>query len=145
LRGEALRALTEQSAARRETAWFHSAWPTASCCYTNSAIASAFGYVYGLCKDPATLSIYPHALCETNAYYSSSRKALLFGYFVANKEVSALQAPGTMVFTALSHDIIAHETTHALLDGIHCRYLEPTNQDVLVFHEGFADIVALFQ
>ena len=34
--------------------------------------------------------------------------------------------PGGMVFTCLSHDIVAHETTHALLDGMHRRFLEPT-------------------
>ena len=33
--------------------------------------------------------------------------------------------PVGMVFTCLSHDIIAHETTHALLDGMHRRYIEP--------------------
>ena len=53
--------------------------------------------------------------------------------------------PGGMVFTCLSHDIIAHETTHAMLDGLHRRFIEPTNPDVLAFHEAFADIVALFQ
>ena len=53
--------------------------------------------------------------------------------------------PGGMVFTCLSHDIIAHETTHALLDGMHRRFIEATNPDVLAFHEAFADIVALFQ
>ena len=53
--------------------------------------------------------------------------------------------PGSVVFTAVSHDIVAHETTHALLDGLHRRYREATNVDVLAFHEAFADIVALFQ
>ena len=32
--------------------------------------------------------------------------------------------PGSRVFCAVSHDIIAHETTHALLDGLHRRYQE---------------------
>jgi hypothetical protein len=50
-----------------------------------------------------------------------------------------------MVFTCLSHDIVAHESTHALLDGLHHRYQEATNSDVLAFHEAFADIVAIFQ
>jgi hypothetical protein len=54
-------------------------------------------------------------------------------------------AGGATVFTCLSHDIIAHETTHALLDGIHPRLREASNPDVLAFHEAFADIVAIFQ
>ncbi len=49
------------------------------------------------------------------------------------------------MFTALSHDVVAHETTHALLDGIHRYYQQPTNIDVPAFHEAFADIVAIFQ
>src|SRR5262249_2064218 len=45
----------------------------------------------------------------------------------------------------LSHDIVAHETTHALLDGMHRRFLLPSNRDVHAFHEGFADCVAMLQ
>jgi hypothetical protein len=90
------------------------------------------------------LRIYPHALRDRNAYYSPAKKALLFGYFPVGIKDSS-NTPGTLVFTSLSHDIIAHETTHALLDGVHPRFNEPFNPDVLAFHEAFADIVALFQ
>lgn len=89
------------------------------------------------------LRIYPHALRAENAYYSPERKALLLGYFSSSAAVTG--APSEYVFTALSHDIVAHETTHALLDGLHRRFREATNPDVLAFHEAFADIVALFQ
>lgn len=90
------------------------------------------------------LRIYPHALRDRNAYYSPDKKALLFGYFPVGFK-DANNTPGTIVFTCLSHDIIAHETTHALLDGVHPRFNMPVNLDVLAFHEAFADIVALFQ
>ncbi|MBR0756366.1 hypothetical protein JQ604_29665 [Bradyrhizobium jicamae] len=86
------------------------------------------------------LRVYPHALREANAYYSREKRALLFGYFrSANASAGA-----SWIFTALSHDIIAHETTHAVLDGLHRRYAEATGVDSLAFHEAFADIVALF-
>jgi hypothetical protein len=91
------------------------------------------------------LRIYPHALREANAYYSPHRKALLFGYFPASRIDAGRNLPGGTVFTCLSHDVVAHETTHALLDGLHRRFAEPTNPDVLAFHEAFADLVALFQ
>ena len=91
------------------------------------------------------LRIYPHALREANAYYSPEKKALLFGYFSAPENDPADHVPGGTVFTCLSHDIIAHETTHALLDGIHRRLRAATNPDMLAFHEAFADVVALLQ
>ena len=91
------------------------------------------------------LAIYPHALREANAYYSPSKKALLFGYFPASEVGDAAVYPGGIVFGCLSHDIIAHETAHAILDGIHPRFMEVTQPDGLAFHEAFADIVAMFQ
>lgn len=86
------------------------------------------------------LRVYPHALREANAYYSREKRALLFGYFNASHR----RAGATWIFTALSHDIIVHETTHAILDGLHPRYAESTSADSLAFHEAFADIAALF-
>jgi hypothetical protein len=91
------------------------------------------------------LRLYPHALREANSYYSPEKKSLLFGYFPASSSEAGDILPGGRVFCCLSHDIVAHETTHALLDGLHRRYREATNPDMLAFHEAFADIVALFQ
>ncbi|HVT59474.1 MAG TPA: S8 family serine peptidase [Thermoanaerobaculia bacterium] len=91
------------------------------------------------------LQIRPHALRQANAYYSPQEVALLFGYFEAAADDPGDHVPGTAVYACLSHDIIAHETTHAILDGIHRRFNEATNPDVLALHEGFADIVALMQ
>jgi hypothetical protein len=91
------------------------------------------------------LRIYPHALREQNAYYSPDKKALLFGYFNANRTNAGDNLPGGVVFSCLSHDVVAHETTHALLDGLHPAYQHITNPDIAAFHEAFADIVAIFQ
>lgn len=81
------------------------------------------------------LHIVPHAFAQANAFYSEPDRALFFGYFHATD--------GKPIFTALSHDIVAHETTHALLDGLRTRYTEASLPDQAGFHEGFADIVAL--
>lgn len=91
------------------------------------------------------LRIYPHAMREANAYYSPEKVALLFGYFPASNDAPDKIFPGGTTFTCLSHDIIAHETTHALLDGMNERFIEANHPDSLAFHEAFADIVALFQ
>ena len=91
------------------------------------------------------LIIRPHALRQANAFYSPQEVALLFGYFEAAADDPGDHMPGSSIYACLSHDIIAHETTHAILDGMHRRFNEPTNPDVLALHEGFADIVALMQ
>jgi hypothetical protein len=91
------------------------------------------------------LRIFPHALQEANAYYDPGLLALLFGYFQADKKDPGPNLPGQTVFTCLSHDIIAHEMTHAIVDRLRRYFIEPSNRDVSAFHEGFSDIVAIFQ
>lgn len=77
----------------------------------------------------------PHAFEEANAFYSPEDEALMFGYFNDTQ--------GARIFNCLSHDIVAHEATHALLDGLRPRYMEPSSPDQAAFHEGFSDVVAL--
>ena len=91
------------------------------------------------------LVVRPHALRQANAFYSPQEVALLFGYFEAAADYPGDYVPGSRIYACLSHDIIAHETSHAILDGMYRRFNEPTNPDVLALHEAFADIVALMQ
>ncbi len=91
------------------------------------------------------LKVYPHAMQEANAFYDPALRSLLFGYFEASLDEAGTNLPGQVVFTCLSHDIVVHETTHAVLDGIREYFNEPTGDDAAAFHEGFADIVALLQ
>ncbi len=81
------------------------------------------------------IKIAPHAFVGANAFYSKEHEALLFGYFPS-------RSGRGVVYTCLSHDVIAHETTHALLDGLRERYTDPSSPDQAGFHEGFADIVS---
>jgi hypothetical protein len=82
------------------------------------------------------LKVAPHAFSEANAYYSEEDQALLFGYFPSADLKST-------IFTCLSHDVVVHETTHALIDGLRTRWTDPSSPDQAAFHEGFADVVAL--
>jgi hypothetical protein len=89
------------------------------------------------------LEIRPHFRHEDNAYYLAEQGALSFG-FVKSKSTSVGRTQeGAFVFTCLAHDIVAHETAHALLDGMRPHLMLPSNPDVDAFHEGFADLVAL--
>jgi subtilisin family serine protease len=91
------------------------------------------------------LLVRPHAFRQANAFYSPDEIALKFGYFQTSSLDRGDMVPDSTVYACLSHDIIAHETTHAILDGIHSRFNEPSNPDALAMHEAFADIVALLQ
>lgn len=91
------------------------------------------------------LRLVPHAFYGANAFFSPRENAIFFGYFRAGDGDVGRNLPGQNVFTCLSHDIIAHELSHAILHRLRRRFIEPTNPDVLAFHEAFSDIVALFQ
>ncbi len=95
-------------------------------------------------EKPNRLLLFPHAMADANAFYSRAARGILFGYFRASETDPGRNLPGQTVYTCLSHDIIAHETTHAILDGMRHYFTEPTNIDVPAFHEAFADLAALF-
>ena len=80
-----------------------------------------------------------------NAYYDPSRGELRLGAFTADDTVTGMNVAKGRVYTALIHDIVVHEMSHALLDGLRARFTYPSNADVLAFHEAFADLVAIFQ
>jgi hypothetical protein len=95
--------------------------------------------------DILTLMLYPHAMQQANAFYSPETHGILFGYFRAGRNDAGHNVPGQTVFTCLSHDIIVHEMTHAIIDGLRSHLMEQTNPDVAAFHEAFADLAALFR
>jgi hypothetical protein len=90
------------------------------------------------------LKVAPHATSDANAFYSKDDEGLLLGYFVDPKFKGDRPKPGKgLIFTCLSHDVVAHETTHALVDGLRERYTDPSSPDQAAFHEGISDVVAL--
>lgn len=89
------------------------------------------------------IKVAPHAFADANAFYSRQHRALLFGYFPARRRERRSSGRQRMVWSCLSHDVIAHETTHALLDGLRERFMDPSSPEQAGFHEGFADVVAL--
>lgn len=81
------------------------------------------------------LKVAPHGMLDANAFYSPQTEALVFGYFPGRG--------GGTVHTCLSHDVVVHETTHALIDALRERYLDPSSPDQAAFHEGLSDVIAL--
>jgi len=81
-----------------------------------------------------SLYLVPRAFPEANAYYAFEHRAIYFGYVPRGENE---------VQTALSHDVVAHETTHAVLDGLRPRFVEPGLPDQPAFHEALADIFSL--
>jgi hypothetical protein len=91
------------------------------------------------------LTVLPHAFRGRNAFFHAPTDSLCFGYFRADAEDAGDNLPNQWIFTCLSHDIIAHEMTHAIVHRLRKRFLEATNPDVYAFHEAISDIVAIFQ
>ncbi|MCA9286792.1 MAG: hypothetical protein KDA22_16325, partial [Phycisphaerales bacterium] len=109
-----------------------------------STFRAALGRDPGWGFKGSTLRLRPHAFQEDNAYYDQAEGEVAFGYFMARpKGIGGRRGPEEWVFTCLSHDVVAHEMSHALLDGMRTRFMEATGPDVLGFHEGFSDLVAL--
>ncbi len=84
--------------------------------------------------DGNRLMVVPHAGYGENAFYDQNSKSLQFYYF------GDMDRPG---YTCLSHDIIAHETGHAILDGIRPMYNQLSSVQTLAFHEFIGDLTAI--
>ena len=80
------------------------------------------------------LLVIPRAGVWANAFYERESRSVQLYYF---------DALGRRVFTALSRDIIAHETGHAVLDGIAPHLYHALTPQSLAMHEAVADITAL--
>lgn len=129
---------------------FHQQMVYAVCSLVYASFKNALGrdIAWGFDRaegEPVRLRLRPYGGEEENAYYDERAGELSFGYFRAAADAHGRNLPKGFVFTALSHDIVAHEVTHALLDGLRSHFDLPIGPDVLAFHEAFADLVAIFQ
>ena len=90
-------------------------------------------------EDLNPLAIHPYGLPNVmNAFYSRQHACLKFGDFVP---------PGQSerVYTCRSLDIVAHETAHAVLDGLKPDWLMADNPPQTGgLHEAFGDLTAIF-
>jgi hypothetical protein len=80
------------------------------------------------------LVVVPHAGVWKNARYVRGKHAIECFYF---------DSGGKRIYTCLSHDIVAHETGHAILDGLRPHYLQVTSMQTRAFHEFVADLTAI--
>ncbi|UVW29654.1 hypothetical protein [Massilia sp. H6] len=97
--------------------------------------------------DTRPLTVFPHGLPNVmNAFYSRTQACLKFGDFIPNGVTAGASAPeSARVYTCRSFDIVAHETAHAVLDGLKPLWLQadaPPQTGGL--HEAFGDLTAIF-
>ena len=86
---------------------------------------------------PKPINILPHAGEDTNAFYVREYRSLCFFYF---KDPYRQK----IIFTCRSHDVIAHETGHAVLDALQPGFVESKNPETRALHESFGDLSAIF-
>src|SRR4051794_33041652 len=127
--------LTVDDAALVESAAFRAQNVYATAARTLDTFEQALGRRVPWSHAGHQLFLVPKAFREANAFYDPDAHAIFFGYFDL--------PDGGWAYTSLSHDIVAHETTHAVLDGLRSRFDVPALPDQAAFHEAFADIVAL--
>ena len=124
---------------------FHDQMVYAVCSIVYTAFRTALGrhITWGFRRPENSLQLLlkPRAFEGNNSHYDKVTGELCFGFF---RSKAKGEFPGT-VYACLSHDTVAHEVTHALLDGLRAHFSLPFSPDVLAFHEGFADLVAVFQ
>jgi hypothetical protein len=89
--------------------------------------------------DAPQLLVVPQAGEWANAFYERESHSLQFFYFASRDESNPLRT----VYTSLSHDIVAHEAGHAILDGIAPDLYSALTPQSLALHEAIADLTAL--
>jgi len=87
--------------------------------------------------DGPQLLVVPRAGLGRNAYYERDSHSLQFFSFPSRRD------PTKTIFTSLSRDIVAHETGHAIIDGIAPDLYDAISPQSLAIHEGIADLTAL--
>src|SRR5262245_11985496 len=87
------------------------------------------------------IHVFPHHSQMMNAFYQRNSKTLAFGFFA--KPGAPPNTP--LIFTCRSLDIVAHETGHAILDGLKPLWLSSGNTPQTgALHEAFGDLTAIF-
>lgn len=84
--------------------------------------------------DGPQLLVIPQAGEWANAYYERETHSLQF-FFISRPD-------GDRVYTSLSRDIVAHETAHAILDGVAPDLYHALAPQSLALHEAIADLTA---
>jgi len=95
-------------------------------------------WAWNTASNTSVLTVHPRGFVGANAFYSRNEQSLKFGMFTPTGQTQP-------VYTCRSLDIVAHETGHAILDGLKPGWLgfgNPPQTGGL--HEAFGDLTAIF-